>query len=74
MSFNRKLFDALHPQPGRRRKYLVIGFYDDHPNSDRWADSFMATSPQEAERMALMQYPGITVVGVITGRSLKVVA
>jgi len=45
------------------RKYLVLGTYED--DGARWADSYEAESPQAAEEMALADYPGIVIAGVV---------
>ena len=52
---------------GKRAQYqfTVIGFYAD--TKQRFADSFKASSPEEAEEMCLRQYDGVSVCGVIKG-------
>ena len=42
--------------------YLVIGYYD---CGERWADSYEADTPQDAENMAAEEYPGVNIAGVV---------
>lgn len=43
--------------------YLVIGYYEE--DGQRWADSYWADTPEEAEALAKQGYPGIAVAGVV---------
>jgi hypothetical protein len=45
-------------------KYLVIALYDD--DAQRFAEDYEAGSPDEAEEMATIDHPGLTVAGVVT--------
>ena len=56
------------------KKYLVIAIYAD--DEQRWADSFDAADPQEAERMAHESVlPNeIIIAGVIDTETITVVA
>jgi len=48
-------------------EYTVVGLYE---NGQRWADSFLADTPQEAEALALAVYDadgsaGLLIAGVV---------
>ena len=49
-----------------KRHFTVIGFWAD--TMQRFADSFMASSPDEAEEMCLSQCDGVSVCGVVDGK------
>ena len=46
-------------------KYLIIGVYEDDDFSGRWADSYEAASPEEAEAMAAAEHPDVIIAGVV---------
>lgn len=52
------------------KNYLVVGLWEDGDgglSGNRWADSFDAETPQEAEQMAREMYgEGLCIAGVIT--------
>ena len=49
-----------------QRHFTVIGFWDD--TMQRFADSFRASTPDEAEEMCFRQHEGVSVCGVIEGK------
>lgn len=46
----------------RERTYLLTGLWDD---GARWAVSYPATSPEDAEEQAQEEYPGVQIAAVI---------
>lgn len=55
--------DAIYRKIDERRTYLVIGIYrDDH---SRFAESYAADSPDEAEQIAEAGHPNLIVAAVI---------
>lgn len=60
-----------------KKKYLVVGIWED--GGGRWADSYEAESPEEAEEMAKAEYETdesgeLIIAGVIDAETCVVVA
>lgn len=60
------------PNPFRKRKggnqfvFLVVGIYEE--DNQRFAESYAAADPAEAEELALAMHPGLIIAGVIDMR------
>ena len=50
----------------RKKLYTVIGLLD----RQRWASSYWARDPQEAETLCLKEYPNLVIAAVLHGKEL----
>lgn len=62
---------AIHPKEKPRRRWLVIGLYD---NGQRFGEEYETPEPNMAEAMAVADHPELTIAAVIdvTGKSVKI--